>query len=107
MLVILEQTRQKVLTGQDNLIVKRNKRLRTAKETLDKAARRHLEAQTQAYYSGSNSRFIEAARKSAIAEGKALEAYKKAVEASEEIVRTGTGKVGLLLPSTSAVVMNQ
>ena len=66
---------------------------------MDKATKRVLVAQAQASKNIGSAKHNEAMEKRLGARAKAETKYQEAVNASAEAVGSGTGKVGLLLPS--------
>jgi ribosomal protein L1 len=88
-----------VLVGQDLSINNHNKQLQRAKEALDKSIKRALASQVQAAKNPGSDKYAEAVEKSLNAKTRAEAKYQDAVDTSVDAIGSGTGKVGLLLPS--------
>lgn len=87
------------MVGQDSSIRNRNKRLQHVKEALDKAVNGLVTAQTQAAKNPGSTKHSEAIKKRLVTKARAETKYQEAVEASAGAIGSGTGKVGLLLPT--------
>lgn len=85
-------TQHKVLSKQDTRIENQNKRMRTAYD-----AKIQAERKLQILQSGAGSQ--TALERALHAQDRTQEAFEKVVAASRELVGSGSGKVGLLLPS--------
>ena len=99
--------RQKVLTGQDHAIKTRNERLRNAKDALDKNNKRLSDCQIRATNYPRNRKYQNALANADAARAKAEAAYQKAIATSLEVVGSGSGRIGILLPCNPSTSSSQ
>lgn len=96
----LGKVRQKSLVAHDKKITALNNKLQKAKDALDACNQMAVSAQMSLDRNPGIAKHSQAMDRALKAKKKAETVYEKAVEASSEVIGKGTGRVGLLLPST-------
>ena len=99
--------RQKVLTGQDRTIKTRNEHLRNAKDALDKSNKRLSDYQIRVVNYPHNQKYQNALASADAARTRAEAAYQGAIATSLEVVGSGSGRIGILLPYNPSTSSSQ
>ena len=99
-MVNVGKVRQKTLVGDDKRITSLNTKLQNAKNALDTCNDKVVLMQSLVNRNPGVAKHVQAKERAIKAKEKVEATYIKAVEASARATGSGTGRIGLLLPSS-------